>query len=343
VVAHDSKTGASKDRLISDSRKTEWYRPYIEAKEWDGRYSWIEPTRFIEYRPDEPGHMHRPKFRELFESPKIFVQGISSGTHLIATIDRRGILANHSLNCCAKLENVMHLGDRLNLSAEDRRVLAPDTRYDLRYVQALLSSTLIGFYHRTFVSAALGVFPATLRALPIRQITFEYSLPEPREAAVDRLFAMLDNAPGLLAALDEFPNESRNTILHDLLAKLVDHMIALNRTLQTERHGYLEWLRSELGCDLETLAGKSHIKSYDQHAFSLVLDLLSKNRRKIRADPRRRDFQERLRAEHERSLAQLQPIKEKLGALDGLIDALVYRLYGLGPEDVSVVEGATNN
>lgn len=340
VVAHDSKTGASKDRLISNDRKTEWYRPYIEAKEWDGRYSWIDPTRFIEYRPDHAGHMHRPKFRELFESPKIFVQGISSGTHLIATVDRQGIIGNHSLNCCVKVENVMHLGDRLNLSADDRRTLTPDPRYDLNYVQALLSSSLVGFYHMMFVSPALGVFPATLRVLPIRRIAFEYSHPEPREAAVRRLVAMLDNPSGLLAALDEFPNESRDTILHDVLAKLVDLMIALNRALQAERRGFLEWLRSELDCDLEILIGKSIMKSYDQHAFSEVLDLLRRNRSRIRVDPRRRDFQERIRVEYERSQSKLQPTKEKVRALDDLIDSLVYRLYRLGPEDVSVIQGA---
>ncbi len=340
VVAHDSKTGASKDRLISNNRRNEWYRPYIEAKEWDGRYSWIDPGRFIEYRPDQPGHMHRPKFRQLFDSPKIFVQGISSGSHLIATVDKQGIIANHSLNCCVKLERVMHLGDRLNLSAEDRRTLAPDPRYDLNYVQALLSSTLIGFYHRTFVSPALSVFPATLRALPIRRIEFDYSWSEPREDAVHRLFGMVDNAPRLLAEIDEFPNESRNTILHDFLAKLADHMITLNRTLQIERHGFVEWLRSELACDLETLAGKSLIKSYDQHALPVLIEVLRKNRSKIKPDPRRRDFQERVRAEHARSLARLQPTKDKIASLDSLIDNLVYRLYDLGPEDISVVERA---
>jgi len=34
------------------------------------------------------------------------------------------------------------------------------------------------------------------------------------------------------------------------------------------------------------------------------------------------------------------PLKDRLAATDCLIDLIVYRLYGLTPEEVAVVEGA---
>jgi hypothetical protein len=47
----------------------------------------------------------------------------------------------------------------------------------------------------------------------------------------------------------------------------------------------------------------------------------------------------RLKAEYEKSLAVLLPIKERLAFTDKLIDQIVYRLYGLTEEEIAVVEG----
>jgi len=47
----------------------------------------------------------------------------------------------------------------------------------------------------------------------------------------------------------------------------------------------------------------------------------------------------RLRAEYEKSLDTLRPIKTQLARTDRLIDQVVYRLYGLTEEEIAVVEG----
>jgi len=41
---------------------------------------------------------------------------------------------------------------------------------------------------------------------------------------------------------------------------------------------------------------------------------------------------------YEESLSALFPIKEKLRLTDGLIDRIVYRLYGLTEEEIRIVE-----
>jgi hypothetical protein len=59
----------------------------------------------------------------------------------------------------------------------------------------------------------------------------------------------------------------------------------------------------------------------------------------VTIDPIRREPQERLRLEFDASLAKLQPLMERIAAIDKLIDQIVYRLYGLTEEETKIVEG----
>lgn len=74
-------------------------------------------------------------------------------------------------------------------------------------------------------------------------------------------------------------------------------------------------------------------------ALRHLCNIPKKKRRKLGANPLDRAFQERLQKEYQASLDKLLPIKEQLAATDRLIDLIVYRLYGLTPEEVTL---ATN-
>ena len=67
--------------------------------------------------------------------------------------------------------------------------------------------------------------------------------------------------------------------------------------------------------------------------------MLKKNGKKLAIDPARREPAELLRAEFEGSLGKLMPLRERIRLTDELIDAMVYRLYGLTEEEVAIVEG----
>ena len=41
-------------------------------------------------------------------------------------------------------------------------------------------------------------------------------------------------------------------------------------------------------------------------------------------------------------MAKLQPLREQIERTDRLIDAVVYKLYGLTEEEIRIVEGSTN-
>jgi len=49
--------------------------------------------------------------------------------------------------------------------------------------------------------------------------------------------------------------------------------------------------------------------------------------------------EEKVRARFEKSEAQLVPLESQIAFTDGLIDELVFRLYGLTPQEIQIVQG----
>ena len=146
---------------------------------------------------------------------------------------------------------------------------------------------------------------------------------------------------------EEGPVE-QSDVVHDLLAHLAEQMIEMNKQKQAEVKGFLSWLEREIGASIDDLTNKTKLLSYlgdyqkgETHlTLDEVLDILRKNRRKLRVDPGQRAFQERLAREYQASLERLLPLKRRLAATDRLIDLIVYRLYGLTEEEVAIVEGS---
>jgi len=91
---------------------------------------------------------------------------------------------------------------------------------------------------------------------------------------------------------------------------------------------------------VEDLSNKTKIREYYDGNFDDLLEILKANRKKLRIDPGRREFQDRLRTEFERSLDKLRPLKERIEATDHLIDQIVYQVYGLTEEEIRMIEGA---
>jgi hypothetical protein len=156
-------------------------------------------------------------------------------------------------------------------------------------------------------------------------------------------------APGASSA------EEKSDIIHDMLAYLARQMIALNEQKQAEQKHFFDWLEAALHVQpdkqgragLDALTGKTTIFGYlgdyqkdePEIPWSEVEDVLFKNKRHIGANLNDTRFIARLRAEYEKSLDSLRPIKAQLGRTDWLIDQVVYRLYGLTEEEIAVVEG----
>ena len=142
-------------------------------------------------------------------------------------------------------------------------------------------------------------------------------------------------------------------VIHDLLAFLAERMIALNKERQKKMKAFLAWLEVELEIapdnkgreGIEALTGKTRLKDYlgdyqkgdEALSFEDLWEILRKNKRRI-GRSLTPAFMQELRTAYENSLSDLLPIKETLRLTDGLIDQIVYRLYGLTEEEIAIVE-----
>ncbi len=95
------------------------------------------------------------------------------------------------------------------------------------------------------------------------------------------------------ARLSAQPEQS--DVVHDLLAHLAGQMIEMNKEKQAEVKGFLAWLEREIGAPIDNLTRKTHLRNYlgdyqkgeSHRALEGVLDILRRNRRRLKVDPYR--------------------------------------------------------
>ena len=127
-------------------------------------------------------------------------------------------------------------------------------------------------------------------------------------------------------------------------------MIELNKQKQTEMKGFITWLERFISSPIDNLTNKSKIQNYlgdyykqtqsDNHlTLDELIEILNKNKKKLKIDITTRKEQEILEKEYQSSLNTLLPIKKQLKQCDWLIDEIVYRLYGLTEEEKAIIQG----
>ena len=242
--------------------------------------------------------------------------------------------------------------------------------YSAWYIVCLLNSKLMTHIYQCRTGEQGRAFAQVkvydLRNLLIRKINFTTPT-DRRQQALQNAIALYDqlqlnhNVDPLLAQvnhhLSQQPEEA--DVIHDLLAHLAEQMIELNKQKQTEIKSFLQWLERFIGCPIDTLTNKSKIQNYlgdyykkgtgnsdtdndtgELHlSFDTLIELLKKNKKKIKIDPVARKEQQALEKEYQASLGTLLPLKMQLMRCDRLIDAIVYKLYGLTEEEMAIVEG----
>jgi type I restriction-modification system DNA methylase subunit len=226
------------------------------------------------------------------------------------------------------------------------------------YLLSLLNSNLMFFFIRSLTPVLgdtnergrLRFKTVYLRRLPIRRISF--TTPAPERA---RLVAELQELYGagkfeeILARVDTclpkddagnlIAEQEKSDVVHDLLAFLAERMLEMNKQKQQEIKGFLGWLEGYVGAKVEDLTPKTKIQSYYEHDYEDFLAVLKKNRKLLAIDPARREPAEALRAEFGATVGKLRPLREQIEQTDKLIDAIVYRLYGLTEKEIRIVEG----
>ncbi len=188
-----------------------------------------------------------------------------------------------------------------------------------------------------------------LNQTPIRSISF--ITPPARRAALfeeakalwcSQFLGAPDSVNKLLdfvsARLGAQPEES--DVVHDLLAYLAERMIEMNKEKNAEIKSFLDFLKGEIGAPIEDLSNKTAIQEYYSYEFQNLIDILAKNKKKLKAgyDPKSPVNYKHLLEWHNASVGKLAPLRGRIEATDELIDAIVYKLYGLTEDEIKIVE-----
>lgn len=114
----------------------------------------------------------------------------------------------------------------------------------------------------------------------------------------------------------------------------------MNKAKGEEIRHFLHWLGREIGKEIDSLQNKTAIQSYFDLSYDQLLGILKKNRRFMQVDASSRSFQESLERGFNCSLAKLKPLLARIQQTDELIDKVVYQLYDLTDEEITIVEGS---
>ncbi len=320
--------------LISESQQ-KLAKKIIDAEEID-RYSINWQGRYLIYDKQK---LYNSKSEELFNREKIFVK--DAGTHLTVALDLAKQNPYYALNTVY--------------------ALIPKSNADINvgFLAAILNSPISDFLYK-LLFGALTIrggyirFREYLQYLPICKINFTTPA-DRRQKSLENAITLYhqyqsnkDFTPILNQVnhhLSQQPEEA--DVIHDFLAYLAEQMLELNQQKQGEIKSFLQWLERFIGCPIDTLTNKSKIQNYlgdyykeEPHlSFEDLIEVLKKNKKKVKIDPVARKEQQTLEKEYQASLDTLLPIKMQLTRCDKLIDRIVYQLYGLTEEEIAIVEG----
>lgn len=318
------KTG-NNNNFVTNFPNGSQYKKLLSGSDIE-RYSYQYKGNFVLY---DRSALARPREEYIFTScPKIIIR--QTGDQLIGTVDDRQFYT---------LDNT-HI------------ILLKYKELSCYYMIAIINSKFLDFIHKIIAGEEGRVYAqvriSNLEQLPIPEIKFTTPI-ERRQQCLETLEDLYQNNRPLLPQIEDHIQREETDIIHDFLAYLAERMIEINREKQTEIKGFLQYLERLIGGSIELLTNKSRIQNYlgdyqkQEPHLSLedLLEILKKNRKKLSVNPLDRTLQENLENEYRSSLEKLLPLKEKLTETDALIDAIVYKLYGLTEEEIQIIEGKT--
>jgi type I restriction-modification system DNA methylase subunit len=220
--------------------------------------------------------------------------------------------------------------------------------YSALFVLSLINSSLLNRYFKIR-------FPITdvdgymLHQLPIPRIRF--TTPEKKH---DRLLVKAEslyqhglkdrNAEVLLAFVAEQLKAKpvRADVVHDLLALLARQMATLNRDKLAAARVFLSDLKDFHGIDARTLNPKTKLDRFWQLEATDLFAHLRRNARTLAAQDICLTEQDegRIRSRFQKATDTIVPLEAQISFTDQLIDQIVYRLYGLTPEAIKIVQEA---
>ena len=228
--------------------------------------------------------------------------------------------------------------------------LVGDQPMSIYTLLAILNSNCINMWYKDF-DQDVEIKIESVLSIPIRRISFT-TLAADRTLLVEeaKKFYIAPDFVSLLKLVDEcLPKDAsgnfviekeKSDVVHDILAFLAEQMIEMNKQKQSEIKSFLDFLKGEIGAPIEELSNKTAIQEYYKNAFQKLIDVLVKNKKNFRAeyDPKSPTSYKHLLEWYNASIDKLRPIMGKIEVTDRIIDQIVYKLYGLREEEITIVE-----
>jgi hypothetical protein len=203
---------------------------------------------------------------------------------------------------------------------------------------------LLNFWYRTAFQNEEVKFPhvqkSHLICLPIRRIAV--TTPESkRDSFIDKAShlyqrSLLDgNLEGVLGFVAEqfAAKPERADVIHDLLTFLAERMTSLSRDKNAAAKQFATDLKDFYGVDVHSLKPKTKLDEFWKLEAAEVFSHFRANKLSLTDTDGKK-----IRASFQKAKDQLVPLARQISFTDALIDQIVYRLYGLTPEEIQIVE-----
>ena len=142
--------------------------------------------------------------------------------------------------------------------------------------------------------------------------------------------------------LEQIPILPLNMELHNKLNELTVNLIGITNEKQKIKNSFIAFLERELEIDLSLLKRKSYIPNCFNYPFSgrkeSIFNIIQYNKNIIEVNYHSKDFQDNLEREFENCQNQLNKLDEI--TLNFKINQIIYDLYGLTSEEITIVENS---
>lgn len=278
---------------------------------------------------------------EFLSQPKILSQNIVAHIQhptehicLMCTSDTRGVLV---------------------LDTVENTVIT-DRRFSMGFLTCLLNSKFFSWFAYRFVFGkairTMHLEDYHIGKLPICPISFSAPVTE-RKRLTDKLrsLAVSGRYDDVLIGVNEYlPRDKRGELIkgkertdaiHDFLSSLAEKMTEMNQKKQELTSDFIAWLGREITNEpIENLKDKSKIKQFHEHNLETLVGVLKQNGIFPRVMSLGDERFGLLKKAYDNTMTELQPIKDQIGALDRLIDNIIYRLYGFTVDYIELIETA---
>jgi hypothetical protein len=133
-------------------------------------------------------------------------------------------------------------------------------------------------------------------------------------------------------------DKGRNDTVHDLLAYLVEQMTTMHEERAETERTWQEWVEAAVP-NQHKLTNEFRERGWIEVGLEHGWEGVKAEFQARNAIPSGRILQD-LKRETEEALGELQPLYERIQKTDELIEQIVYRLYGLTEEEISVIEAS---